>query len=352
MHKFYRIIDANINRASEGLRVLEDAARFHYDDKLVSGQIKTLRHKIRKDIKPILAHCLHARDAQNDIGLAVSKELQLDNKASLHELAAANCKRIQEALRSIEENLHLVDEYAMAKVYESYRFEAYTLEQEYFKLGCAIAKRKIFDTDLYCLTAEKFSCGRSNIEVVKAMLEAGIKIIQYREKDKKPLQKYQECLKIMELVKLADATFIVNDDVDIALMVKAHGIHIGQDDLPLAKVRELVGHEMLIGVSTHSPQQAEAAVKGGADYIAAGPLFKTHTKKDVCEPVGLEYLDYVVKNINIPFVAIGGIKVHNVAEVRARGAKCIGIVTEIVGAKDIKMQIENIRNKLQRARDY
>ena len=346
MNKFYRVIDANINRASEGLRVLEDAARFCYDDELMAKKIRALRHKIRKSIKSTLPHCLYARDVSNDVGLTVSQATRLDDKASVSELAAANFKRIQEAIRTIEENLKLLDEYESSKFYESCRFESYTLEQEYFQLGRTIDKRKIFDTDLYCLTAEEFSCGRSNIEVVKDMLEAGIKIIQYREKDKKHLDKYHECCQIMELVKAADATFIVNDDVDIALMVNAHGVHVGQDDLPLAKVRDLVGHEMIIGVSTHLPKQAEAAVEGGADYIGVGPLYKTYTKKDVCAPVGLEYLDYVAENVKIPFVAIGGIKEHNIAEVRSRGAKCIAMVTEIVGAEDIKLQIKNLRNKL------
>jgi len=90
-------------------------------------------------------------------------------------------------------------------------------------------------------------------------------------------------------------TFIVNDNIDIAMMVKADGVHIGQDDLPIEKVRELVGDEMIIGISTHSPTQAEDAVRRGADYIGVGPLYRTYTKEDVCEPVGLEYLDYVVR---------------------------------------------------------
>lgn len=137
-------------------------------------------------------------------------------------------------------------------------------------------------------------------------------------------------------------TFIVNDHVDLALMVGADGVHLGQDDLPPAKVRELVGDEMIIGLSTHSPAQAGAAVRSGADYIGVGPIFATRTKEDVCAPVGLEYLDFVVKNIDLPFVAIGGIKEHNIAEVRKRGARCIAMVTEIVGAGDIAARVRSL----------
>ena len=203
--------------------------------------------------------------------------------------------------------------------------------------------KNTLDTDIYCITAEEHSMGRSNIEVVKAMIASDIKIIQYREKNKKLRDKYNECLIIRSLTKEAGVTFIVNDNIDIAMMVKADGVHIGQDDLPIEKVRELVGEDMIIGLSTHSSAQANDAVLRGADYIGVGPIYKTYTKIDVCESVGLSYLDYVVKNITIPFVAIGGIKLHNLKEVTATGAKCISLVTEIVGALDIKSQIEEIR---------
>lgn len=208
-------------------------------------------------------------------------------------------------------------------------------------------KRQKLDTDLYCITAEEHSRGRDNIQVVEDLIKAGIKIIQYREKEKTLLQKYHECMKIREMTKEAGVTFIVNDDIDIAILVKADGVHIGQDDLPIEKVRELVGGDMIIGLSTHSPEQARDAVQRGADYIGVGPLYRTYTKKDVCEPVGLEYLEYVVKNIDLPFVAIGGIKEHNIQEVALKGARCIALVTEIVGAESIEGMIENLRQKMK-----
>ncbi|AEV69113.1 thiamine phosphate synthase [Acetivibrio clariflavus] len=209
-------------------------------------------------------------------------------------------------------------------------------------------RNDIIDTDLYCITSEEHSRGRNNIEVVREMIKAGVKVIQYRDKEKKLLQKYNECLKIREMTKEAGVTFIVNDHVDIAILVKADGVHIGQDDLPIEKVRELVGEEMIIGISTHSPKQAEEAVKRGADYIGVGPIYKTYTKKDVCEPVGLDYLRYVVRNIPIPHVAIGGIKQHNMHEVIECGAKCIAMVTEIVGADDIGKKIRDIKESMRR----
>lgn len=204
-------------------------------------------------------------------------------------------------------------------------------------------KRNVLDTDIYCITSEEYSKGKNNIQIVREMIDAGVKIIQYREKEKKMLYKYNECIELRKITSDAGVIFIIDDDVDLALAVKADGVHIGQEDMPIGKVRELVGNDMIIGLSTHSPEQAVDAVRNGADYIGVGPIFPTKTKKDVCNAVGLEYLDFVVKNIAIPFVAIGGIKEYNIAEVKKHGAKCIALVTEIVGAEDIKEKINNLR---------
>lgn len=210
---------------------------------------------------------------------------------------------------------------------------------------------QITDTDLYCITASKFSLGRSNRDVVGQMLEAGIKLIQYREKEFSMLQKFRECLVIRDLIARYNACFIVNDDLHLAMAVEADGLHLGQDDLPLEKAREIAGDEMIIGLSTHSPLQADEAVKLGVDYIGVGPLYQTFTKEDVVAPVGLGYLDYVVTNHRIPFVAIGGIKQHNIAAVVRHGATCIALVTEIVGAQHIGDMVRAIREEIRKARD-
>jgi thiamine-phosphate pyrophosphorylase len=206
------------------------------------------------------------------------------------------------------------------------------------------------ETDIYAITASRFSLGRSNLEVVQQMLEAGIKVVQYREKEFPMITKYHECLKIRDLTAKYKACFIVNDDVHLALAVEADGVHVGQDDLPVECVRQIVGEKILIGLSTHNPAQADEAVAGGlVDYIGVGPLFQTFTKKDVQPPVGLGYLDYVVEHHHLPFVAIGGIKEHNLAEVVAHGAACVCLVTEIVGARDIGQKIRSLRSIISKA---
>lgn len=198
---------------------------------------------------------------------------------------------------------------------------------------------------LYGITAHIHSNGKSNYEVVKEMLKAGIKIIQYREKDKKMGVILKECQELRQLTKEYEATFIINDYIDIALLVDADGVHIGQEDLPIKEVRKLLGGK-IIGVSTHNKEQAQKAVEEGADYIGVGPIFSTKTKVDVCAPVGFEYLEYVEQNIHIPYVAIGGIKEHNLDEILQRKAKRVCLVTEIVGSKNIQETIKNLNKKL------
>ena len=212
-----------------------------------------------------------------------------------------------------------------------------------------VTRRNILDTDLYCLTAEKFSRGRGNVDVVREMLENGVKLVQYREKTIKGGVKFEECKAIRELTRRHGAAFIVNDDIDLAMMVEADGVHIGQEDFPIEAVRALVGEDMAIGLSTHAPEEAREAVRRGADYIGVGPIFPTCTKEDVCDPVGFEYLDFVVENIDLPFVAIGGIKEHNLAEVVRRGARCVAMVTEIVEAEDIGAKITALRKAMNKS---
>ena len=217
--------------------------------------------------------------------------------------------------------------------------------------GRDISRHNILDTDIYCLTAEKFSLGRSNVEVVRAMLDNGIKLVQYREKVKKMKVKLEECIELRRMTREAGAAFIVNDDIDLAILVEADGVHVGQEDLPIEAVRKLVGEKMAIGLSTHKPEEAIDAVRRGVDYIGVGPIFRTFTKEDVCDPVGLKYLEYVAANGDIPFVAIGGIKEHNGADVVRCGAKCVALITEIVESEDIGFKIKGLREEMQAAKE-
>lgn len=205
-------------------------------------------------------------------------------------------------------------------------------------------KLKFFqDYNIYGITAEKFSNGRSNIEVVKHMLVSGIKIIQYREKYKTLKEKYHECMEIRKLTLEYGALLIVNDHVDLCMMCGADGVHIGQNDFPPLEVRKMLGNEYIIGLTTHTKEQIlEVVQEASVDYVGVGPVFQSFTKDNPLPPIGLDIVRWASENCKIPFVAIGGIKEHNLKEVLDAGAKCIALVTEIVGAENISFKVKRI----------
>jgi thiamine-phosphate pyrophosphorylase len=206
--------------------------------------------------------------------------------------------------------------------------------------------KKQMPKGLYAITAENFSNGKDNISVVKEMLDAGIKILQYRDKYKTKLEKFKQCEVIRKLTLDYNVFFIVNDDIDIALSLQSEGIHLGQDDLPLAKARKIAGPDITIGISTHLPKQALLAAEYGADYIGIGPIYKTFTKDNAVNPVGLEYLDFCVKNIKIPKVAIGGIKFSNLLEICRYNIENVCMITEITASENIGFTVKKAKEAI------
>ncbi len=164
-------------------------------------------------------------------------------------------------------------------------------------------------------------------DMVRRVLEAGVTFVQYRDKEKTRRELYAEAASLRKLTRASDAVFIVNDHADIALAVDADGVHLGQDDLPLEEARRIMGSR-IIGISTHSLEQAREAEAGGADYIGFGPIFRTATK-DAGIPQGVDILKIIKQNVNIPVVAIGGIGFASVIDVMNAGADCIAVATAI-----------------------
>ena len=200
---------------------------------------------------------------------------------------------------------------------------------------------------IYGITGDNFSNGRSNYFCVEEMIKGGIKIVQYRDKTKSSGQKVEEARAIRELCRKNGVLFIVNDNVDIAMLVDADGVHIGQDDMSPVDVRKLLGDDKIVGLSTHSEEQGLKAYNDmNVDYIGVGPIFPTTTKDTA--PVGLEYLEFAVANLHFPFIAIGGIKEHNIDEIISRGAERVCLVSDVVGAEDICKKVVDLSNKFKR----
>lgn len=203
------------------------------------------------------------------------------------------------------------------------------------------------ETDLYALTDSRLGLGRNAVEQARLFLDAGIRIIQYREKKMNGRKMLDECREIAKLAKAAKACFIIDDHLDLALLCDADGVHIGQEDIKVEDARKLLGDEKIIGLSTHSPAQAREAVLSGADYIGVGPIFSTKTKEDVVPAVGFEYLQWVANNVNLPFVAIGGIKEGNIRSVAKHGANCCAMVSELVGSENIREKVFHVRREMR-----
>ncbi|MEF3307270.1 thiamine phosphate synthase [Paenibacillus sp. GYB003] len=204
------------------------------------------------------------------------------------------------------------------------------------------------DFKLYAITGEQFHPGRPLAEVMEEAIRGGCDIIQLRDKKSAKRDVLAKARTLRELTRRYGVTFIVNDHIDVALAVDADGIHLGQDDLPLAEARKIAPGK-IIGISTHAIEEARQAERDGADYIGVGPVFPTKSKEDVVAPVTTEYVRQVAAEIRIPFVAIGGIKLHNVDQVLEAGATRICAISEIVGSADVKRTCESFIAKIDAA---
>ena len=203
--------------------------------------------------------------------------------------------------------------------------------------------KKLFSKNnaIYLLT-DRTIARLSHVELVRIALSAGIRTIQFREKNMPRNQLYKEAVTIQELVKKYRATLIINDHVDIAKAVDADGVHLGQKDMPVEEARKILGKRKVIGISTHSLSQAVRSEKSGADYIGFGPIFQTSTK-EAGRPKGIDGLRNIRKRIHIPIVAIGGITWENVNEVLESGADACAMVSGILSGnieKNIKRCFE------------
>lgn len=187
---------------------------------------------------------------------------------------------------------------------------------------------------IYPITDIRIS-GISHLEQVRRMFDGGARFIQIRDKQSTPREFHDYAAEIIANFRGTEATIIINDRVDIALALKADGVHLGQDDLPPEQARKLLGPDAIIGFSTHSVEQAVAAAKLPIDYIAIGPVFLTSTKEDPDAVVGLDGVRAVKNAIgDIPLVAIGGITAENVASVIDAGANSAAIVSDIIADAD------------------
>lgn len=316
-----RILDANLNRAREGLRTVEEWCRFGLEDPQLSQQCKDLRQALAQwhhtDFKA-------ARNTPDDVGTQLTHP-QENQRQNTQALLHANLCRVQEALRVLEEygKLH---EPGMGASCKQIRYQVYALESQLLR---QTRLQQLQHTSLYLVTSPVMDL----VAIVEAALKGGLRLVQYRDKETDDGLRWQRAQALQQLCQQYGALFLVNDRVDLALAVNADGVHLGQQDLPIAVARQLLGPQKIIGRSTTNPEEMLRAIAEGADYIGVGPVYATPTKAGKI-PAGLEYVSYAAHHASVPWFAIGGIDGENLPDVIQAGAKQVAIVRAVMEAAD------------------
>lgn len=374
-----RIIDANLNRAREALRTLEDLARFVLDDEAMCARLKRARHGLVEaaEMLPIDRAALLAwRDTPGDVGTRVSVPREYQ-RTTAGDIAAAAFGRLQEALRSMEECGKAMSEGVVAGLgasagvsaegddreptlvgrghggalkaaaaFESIRYESYEIERLLLQ---RLSAGRPGQWTLCVLLTTSMCAHHSLPRVAELCIEGGASALQVREKDMDAREFLSVIRRVMEIARPLGVPVIVNDRADLAMLAGAAGVHVGQSDLSVRDVRRLAGASLLVGVSTTNPEQARRAAANGADYCGVGPMFATTTK--VRAPAGVAYLrEYLGETAcrGVPHLAIGGISPDNVGELVEAGCRGVAVSGGVCRSSDPRGVCERLVAALQR----
>jgi thiamine-phosphate pyrophosphorylase len=322
-----RILDANANRCAEGLRVIEEMARFSRADEALQRALKRIRHQVREAAGAFGISLLAHRDSTTDVGREATSRTE-GERGSLQHVVQANFSRVQEALRVLEEYGKLIDP-EVAAAFKRLRFELYTIQKE---LGLMGRSRDLLPSGpfLYAIL-DRAVAGPAPIQgIVEALLDGGARVIQYRAKGAGTGAQREDLERMIAAAGPRRVPVIVNDDPALAREVSAQGVHLGIDDAPVAEARHLLGPDAIVGATVHTMPEFESLPLEKIDYVAVGSVFASPTKPDV--PVcGLGFLRSIRERAGrIPVVAIGGITVGNVDSVLDAGAAGVALVSALL----------------------
>lgn len=330
-----RIVDANLNRIGEGLRLLEDITRFILNDPDLSEELKVIRHDLLPKNKSLQRKLLSARKADEDVGAFLDVESEAE-RADTVSVVRANSQRVQQSLRVLEElaKIHGAETGLDWDRFKHARFALYTIEQ---KMVLRLTRRQKVDkvTGLYVIIDAESLRGRKEIDVARQAIRGGARVIQLRDKVRPRGMLVPIARELKRVCAESDAVFIVNDYLDLALASDADGLHIGQEDLPFADARKMLPEDRILGCSAATLQEAIQAERLGADYVAVGSIYATPSKSDT-RPAGLKTLRQVRKKVTVPLVAIGGINEDNVVDVIKAGADAVAVISAVLGADDVR----------------
>lgn len=342
-NQILRVVDANSNRAAEGLRAIEDFARLVREDKIAAQWAKELRHQLAELVSRFgRARRLQARSTATDAGTDITTGSEL-SRESLDAIVPAAAERVSQAMRCLEEYSKLLSA-GDSVAFKQLRYRTYDRLAE---IELRLRRPGIGpDCQLYVL----IDCKRPQeafAEYVLALAHAGVDLFQLRDKtaDGQVLVRYGRAA--VDCLRDTRAELVVNDRVDVALACGAWGVHLGQEDISLADARKLVGSELSIGISTHDMDQAIAAEKAGADCIGCGPTFSS-TTKTFDQLVGVRFASEATRRVSVPAFAIGGIDTTNIEQVVDAGANRVAVSGAVHNADDPISAVKELKKVLLR----
>ncbi len=347
-----RILDANFNRAREALRVMEEYARFALDDAGLAAPIKELRHALadaqRRFYSPTddRGSGVECRDVGGDVGREIAVDTEY-RRGDASEVAVAAAKRLSEALRVLEEFGKTIN-IDFARAVERLRYQGYDLERRL--VLTTQARQRFARVRLYVLLTESL-CRGDWFETARAAIDGGADCIQLREKDLSDRGLLERAKKLARLCRDHAVLSVVNDRPDIALAASADGVHLGQDDLPVAAARRILPPTMLVGVSTHTIDQVRAAAAVAPDYIAVGPMFDSPTKPQA-HIAGPALLAAARKVTSIPVVAIGGITESNAGDVLRQTPCGLCVCQAVIAHADVPSATRRLRKIVDSAMGF
>jgi thiamine-phosphate pyrophosphorylase len=333
---FLRIIDVNLNRLDESLKIIEDIARFH----LESGNLLSRTRKIRRvflDLKRSLPMEAIIGARQSHLDLGRKAEFDSRTKKSTTATILSNLTRAREAARTIEETLKTIDTRLSSRMKEI-RFQIYDIERD-----MVIQIEKRFDPFLHAIIDEQYLQSRNIDWLVKTLANNGATMIQLRATQMSDRNFMWYATQVRSAIRGSDAKFIINNRLDIALACNAHGVHLGQDDIPLERAREIMGDMAIIGISAHNLTEARKAERAGADYLGVGAVFPTTTKANarVC---GLQTLRRICRVVKIPIIGIGGVNDQNYSAILRAGAAGIAVASYLFEG-NVKKRIRSLTRR-------
>jgi thiamine-phosphate pyrophosphorylase len=335
----YRILDANLDRAREAIRTIEEWCRFGLEDGTLCDRCKQMRQELAQWHQEEFRK---ARNTPDDPATGISHPNET-NRADVQSVLRASMGRLQEALRVLEEYGKVVNP-NMGAAMKQMRYQVYTLESQLLAHDIAnigrIRRQKLQAATLYLVTMPVDNI----VSVVESALQGGVQIVQHRQKDGEDAVRYAIAQQLCDLCHRYEALFLVNDRVDIAIAVGADGVHVGQTDLPVSAVRQILNANnnnvdaspYIIGQSTTNPDELNIALNNQVDYVGVGPVHTTPTKPTKAAS-GYEYVKYaqkhLEKHLDIPWFAIGGIDQDNLGEAIAAGAERVAVVRALMKAE-------------------